>query len=343
MNTRMALTCSTYHHRQARKISLCKFIFLTVGLLAIVLRSNLLLAQTNSPQPPGSTYASSVSTGPKVGQMWTNSLGMVFKPVPGTRVLFNRYDTTVEDYRAFVQATGRKQIGGIAAIAVKINSTGRQTLAWPINPSLSWENPGFTQGPTSPAVGVSWDDAIAFCAWLTQKEQTEGKLEPKQIYRLPTDAEWTTAAGTHKYAWGDAWPPPAGSANYADECFAASLPGHDWPSIPGNDGYARTSPVGSFAANQYGLYDMGGNVWQWCMDWYLASMNSTEVRAGYPAFNKDGGGHTLKVLRGGSWRYGGPATLAIGYHDCDMPGSDKWPAGRRDRTGFRVVVVIPAS
>jgi formylglycine-generating enzyme required for sulfatase activity len=341
----MALTSSIHDVRKsadARKTSLLKIALFTGGLLTIAI-ANPLFSQTNSPPPPDSAAASGSSTGPKAGQTWTNSLGMVFKPVPGTSVLFNRYDTTVQDYRAFVDATGRQQPGGICAIAVKDNKAGQKTLAWPVNPSLSWSNPGFPQGPTYPVVGVNWNDAMAFCAWLTQKEQAEGKLGPKQNYRLPNDAEWTAAAGTHKYAWGDAWPPPAGSANYADESFAASLPGTGWPRIPGNDGYARTSPVGSFAANQYGLYDMTGNVWQWDMDWYQASMNSAEVRAGYPAFNKDGGGHTLKVLRGGSWRYGGPETLAIGYHDCDMPGggANVW-TGRRDRTGFRVVLV-PAS
>ena len=66
---------------------------------------------------PTSTPAAPI--GPQAGQTWTNTLGMVFKPVPGTDVLFNRYDTTVQDYRAFVQATGRKQPGGIYAIKVK--------------------------------------------------------------------------------------------------------------------------------------------------------------------------------------------------------------------------------
>ena len=320
---------------------------LTGGLLVIVFGLNPLFSQSNpappaTPRPPAPTSAPATAIGPQAGQTWTNSLGMVFKPVPGTNVLFNQYDTTVQDYRAFAQATGRQQPGGIYAIKPKDKGDGKHGLAWDVNPNLSWSNPGFDQGPTYPVVGVSWDDAIAYCKWLTQQELGGGKLGQQQMYRLPTDAEWSAAAGGGKYPWGDAWPPPAGTANYADESFAASMPGTGWPHIPGKDGYPRTSPVGSFAANRYGLYDMGGNVWQWCMDWYQASMNSDAVRAGYPAFNKDGGGHTYKVLRGGSWRNMTPAGFAVGYHEIDVPGGPNVPAGRRDRSGFRVVVVISA-
>ena len=328
------------------------------GLLVIDFGPNLLFSQSNpTPSAPPSapsappvappTPTPAAPIGPQAGQTWTNSLGMVFKPVPGTNVLFNQYDTTVQDYRAFVQATGREQPGGIYAIKPKYKADGSRSLAWDLDPNLSWSNPGFDQGPTHPVVGVSWDDAIAFCKWLTQQEQAGGKLGQQQMYRLPTDAEWSATAGGCKYPWGDAWPPPAGTANYADEAFAASLPGQGgtvFHHVPGNDGYPRTSPVGSFAPNQYGLYDMGGNVWQWCMDWYQASMNSDEDRAQYPAFNNDGGGKTYKVLRGGSWRNMTPEGFGVGYRERDAPGPGRpgGPDGRRDRTGFRVVVVISA-
>ncbi len=96
----MALIRSIHDLRKstgARKISLLKIALLSGGLLVIVLGPNPLFSQTNSPPPPNSAPTTDSSTSPKAGQTWTNSLGMVFKPVPGTSVLFNRYDTTVQD------------------------------------------------------------------------------------------------------------------------------------------------------------------------------------------------------------------------------------------------------
>jgi formylglycine-generating enzyme required for sulfatase activity len=197
----------------------------------------------------------------------TNSLGQVFVPVPGTSVLFCVWDTRVQDYRAFASETHRE-----------------------------WPKPDFAQEPTHPAVNVSWDDAQAFCAWLTQKEQKKGSLKANQRYRLPTDAEWSLAAGltnepagtpaekhrkvTGIYPWGRGWPPPKGSGNFADETLSAKKK-DAYRVIDGyNDGYADTSPVGAFAPNRYGLFDMGGNVWQWCDDWYDASRHGRVLRGG---------------------------------------------------------------
>ena len=175
----------------------------------------------------------------QAGQPWTNSLGMIFVPVPGTAVQFSIWDTRVQDYRAFVTATAR-----------------------------SWKKPDFEQGPTHPAVNVSWNDAKAFCAWLTGKERRAGTLNSTQEYRLPMDLEWSSAVGLGNetgrtpqarngkildaYPWGSEWPPPRGAGNYASSFNV--------------DDFLYTSPVGSFATNRFGLYDLGGNVWQWCED-----------------------------------------------------------------------------
>jgi formylglycine-generating enzyme required for sulfatase activity len=183
--------------------------------------------------------------------------------------------------------------------------------------------------------GVSWDDAQAFCAWLTKKEQTEGRLGPNQRYRLPTDAEWSVAVSLEEapggtpqskdrkipdvYLWGTQWPPPRGAGNYG----GTEARDANWPSnfsvIEGyNDGYARTSPVGSFAANKFGLCDMGGNVWQWCEDFYDGSSGA-------------------RVLRGGSFLFEGPDYLLSSYRNRGV-------AGRRlDYCGFRCVVVVGSS
>jgi eukaryotic-like serine/threonine-protein kinase len=141
---------------------------------------------------------------------------------------------------------------------------------------------GFSQGPTHPVVGVNWNDAEEFCKWLTKSERSAGDLPQDREYRLPKDEEWSAAVGLKNevgstpeekhgkielYPWDipqkrdKSWPPPAGAGNYAED----EAKNGDWPSdfqvIEGyNDGYPRTSPVGSFEANFSGLYDMGGNV-----------------------------------------------------------------------------------
>jgi predicted Ser/Thr protein kinase len=185
-----------------------------------------------SPQP---------SLGP--GQRWTNSLGMIFVPVAGTSVRFSIWDTRVQDFQAFVAATFRP----------------------------SWTRPSFEQGPTHPAVMLDWNEARRFCAWLTEKERLAGTLEPNQEYRLPTDLEWSAAVGlenevgdtpqkrdrkvTNVFPWAGAqWPPSWGVGNYSPQMNV--------------DAYDSTSPAGSFGANEFGLYDMGGNVMQWCEDFY---------------------------------------------------------------------------
>jgi formylglycine-generating enzyme required for sulfatase activity len=286
---------------------------------------------TATPKPLGISSVSPPSTtqGPLDGQPWENSLGMKFVPAGTPRVLFCIWDVRVKDFKAYAQATGYKQPGGINVMKMKIAANGSKSLAGELDPNASWEQPGFEQGPTHPVVGVSWSDAIAFCEWLTKKERGEGKLDSHQMYRLPTDAEWSTAVGNGRYPWGDAWPPPEGVGNYADQAFALSLPGIVWAVLPGNDGYPRTSPVGSFRANAYGLYDMGGNVWQWCMDWYQTSMNSDEIRKKLPALNEDG---TTKVARGASWISGDPEVLLSSSRNAGAL------ADRGDILGFRLIL-----
>ena len=216
-----------------------------------------------------------------------NSLGVKFVPAGTNGVLFSVWDVRVKDFAAFVNATGYDATDGMFSLGT---GTWKQR-------GDTWKNPGFMQTENDPVVGVSWDDAQAFCYWLTKKEQIEGRLAGNQEYRLPTDAEWFKAEGLSSiFLWGDnKWPPPPGVGNYAgSEARDAKWPS-DLTTIDGyNDGYPRTSPVGSFPANAYGLYDMGGNVWQWSEDNYTGGDSGDD--------HKLSGSNDDRALHGASWQ-----------------------------------------
>ena len=242
---------------------------------------------------------------------FVNTLGQEFVPVPGTAVLFSRWETRVKDYEAFA----------------KVNTVDR-----------SWKTQRKEQSDVAresdhPVAGVGWDEANAFCKWLTEKETAAGKLRDGARYRLPTDEEWSRAVGlasevgaTPKertgydgvdFPWGTGFPPPDGTAgNYADSAFHEQFPSAQW--VEGYaDGYATTAPVGSFPPNKYGLHDLGGNVWEWCEDLY-----------------EPGSGE--RVMRGGSWVTYGRNSMASAFRLHAEPGS-------HSGAGFRCVLAMPAS
>lgn len=242
---------------------------------------------------------------PLPDQSHENSLGMRFVSIPDSNVLYSIWETRERDYAAFVAATGH-----------------------------DWSNPG--HGPDHPAVNVSWHDAQAFCRWLTQTERAEGWLKPHQRYRLPTDAEWSLAVGLphetgdhpaakdgkirNHFPWGSTWQ-PYGSGNYRKE----------WEL----DYYDETSPVGSFMRNINGLFDLGGNAWEWVED---------EWRPGTG----------LRVLRGGSYTHPDKDHIIPNpYRYYDMAeqviGADQFyssirisrtPGNPREDIGFRVVLEV---
>ncbi len=116
---------------------------------------------------------------------------------------------------------------------------------------------------THPVIHVSWNDATAYCGWLSRKT---GKT-----YRLPTEAEWEYAAGNGskhtKFSWGNGDPEGKKGGNVADENTKEKINWADY--FKGyRGGYVYTAPVGSYDPNDFGLYDMTGNVWEWCSDWY---------------------------------------------------------------------------
>ena len=252
-------------------------------------------APTQLPPPRAQTAA-------ETRALRENSLGMKFNRVPGTRVHFSVWETRVQDYAAY------------AAASASVDPSWKEPV---------WEGTIVTPGPTHPVVNVSWFDAKAFCRWLTEKERKEGKLGADEEYRLPTDAEWSWAAGIGKregngtpddknvrlkdiYPWGRQWPPPDSVGNYDDYS--------EFRIVGFRDGFPRTAPVGNFAPNAQGLYDMGGNVWEWCEDWYDVAQ-------------------TKRVLRGGAWINHVQDFLMSTYRDRVAPGT------RYDCYGFRIVLV----
>lgn len=270
---------------------------------------------------------------------WQDSLGLKFVPVPGTSVLFAIWDTRVQDFQVFVGETGYQVTGVMWTL-------GTETIRK--KEGATWKEPGFVQGPTHPVVGVNWSDAEAFCSWLTKREHSSGVLPAELRYRLPTDAEWSIAVGLgHEdgatpeekskkisgvYPWGTQWPPPRGAGNYAGREAQNRVPLAVFAEY--EDEWIFTSPVGSFSANKYGLYDMGGNVWQWCEDRYNSTKDS-------------------RVLRGGSWDDYIDARheqLLASYRGhvswLDQIGEilPQWElGGAADNIGFRCVVATDAS
>jgi len=202
----------------------------------------------------------------------TSTLGRRFVAIPGSMALFAVHETSVADWQTFLAES-----------------------------KYEWSYlPHFEQGQDHPAVGITLQDAQTFCAWLTEKERAAQQINSAQSYRVPTQAEWDAAVGLLRmrkpdttvddkfadertFPWGLQWPPPPKTANLADQ----EIPGHE-------DGFPFTAPVGSFKPSAEGLYDLSGNVWEWCWD--------PDIRA-----------EQTGVLRGGSWAYFRPECLASAY------------------------------
>ncbi len=149
-----------------------------------------------------------------------------------------------------------------------------------------------------PVETVSWNDAVAYCAELSTRERNAGRLPAGYVYRLPTQAEWEYAcrAGTTTaFHYGPSL--RSGMANfYGYYEYDASIGSTHNPS---GIYLGRTTSVGSYAPNAWGLYDMHGNVWEWCQDWYSGNLPGGSVTD--PKGPSTG---SNRVIRGGSWYYG---------------------------------------
>jgi formylglycine-generating enzyme required for sulfatase activity len=154
----------------------------------------------------------------------------------------------------------------------------------------------FTNDMNQPVECVSWSDASSYCALLTTREQQSGRLPNGFVYRLPTEAEWEyccRAGSSTSFSWGN---DPSQLVHYAwywDNSGSTNSPnGYTYYF---NGKYFTTQPVGTRQPNPWGLYDMYGNVWEWCRDWHGAYPTGTVTDPTGPASG------TFRVIRGGSW------------------------------------------
>ncbi len=236
---------------------------------------------------------------------YTNSLGMTFMPVKS--FMASAFETRVKDYAAFL-------------------ASGPEGIEPP--------NVDFEQGPDHPVAGVNLPEARAFCAWLTTEERRLGRIEEFHTYRLPRDLEWSAMAGletedgatpeirdvrkvSDHFPWGDQWPPPEKSGNFADltarGTVPAVLPGYD-------DTYEKTSPVGSFPPNPYELHDLSGNVWEWIDEPFSGTGDAESA---------------LYFVRGGGWSSSQKNELLTSYRKALRP---QYKRGGGEH-GFRCLLV----
>ncbi len=173
----------------------------------------------------------------------------------------------------------------------------------------SWRNPGFPQDERHPVVNVTWNDAVALCEWLSRREGLH--------YRLPSEAEWEFAcrAGTtSRYHSGDDPEELVTVANLFDAACRPLFGQWEKFAVLASDGFAFTAPVGSLRPNSLGLYDMHGNVWEWCADWYADDYYRNSP-VDDPAGPESG---DLRVRRGGSW-HSWPLYLRSSYRNWNAP------------------------
>ena len=205
-----------------------------------------------------------------------------------------------------------------------------ETPWWVFTPGANWQHP---EGPNSsiakrmdhPVVQVSYRDALQYCKWVGG--------------RLPTEAEWERAARGglegKTFVWGDEERP---KGKFMANHWQGEFPGHD----TGEDGFTQTSPVGSFAANGFNLYDMAGNVWEFTVDWYDPELyQAAAVAEALPplkGYDPAGTGYGQRALRGGSWLC--DQAYCFRFRPSARQGVDELTA--TNHTGFRVVWDDPA-
>src|SRR3984893_11529107 len=194
-----------------------------------------------------------------------------------------KFDVTRDEYAQFVAETNRPDPD---------SCTTNNPSGGFMDTKGNWHSPGFPQTGRDPVVCVNWDDAQAYVAWLSAKTG--------HVYRLPTEAEreYAARAGTTTARYGSDNPAEfCRYSNVGDLDYSEQHPGDSEVNRACRDGYAFTSPVGSFPPNQFGLYDMLGNVMDWTEDCWNANYSGAPTDGTAWQFGDCG----RRVVRGGSW------------------------------------------
>src|SRR5262249_5940693 len=225
-----------------------------------------------------------------LAKAFTNSLGMKFMPIPAGKFTmgspqkeidhwlklkvdqWTRDHLTAETAEHEVKVTQPFYMGATEVTVGQFREFVTQRK-YQVGDER-WEKPGFDQGEDHPVVFVTWQNAVDFCTWLSEKESTK--------YRLPTEAEWEYSCRAGK-----------GETKYCFGNEEAELAKYAWYRV--NSG-GKTHPVAKLKANDWGLFDMHGNAWEWCQDNYDPDYYSHS-----PKQNPPGGTGGDRVFRGGAW------------------------------------------
>ena len=221
---------------------------------------------------------------------YKNSIGMEFVRIPAGEFTMGS-PSNEKDRRGDEGPQHRVRIATALYMAATEVTNQQYRLFKREHDSKSFEGTNLN-ADAQPAVYVSWEDARAFCAWLSRKDGI--------AYGLPTEAQWEYAcrAGSRgRCFWGESERGAGACANVADRTAKRKWP--SWAVFDTDDGYALTAPVGNYAANAYGLYDMIGNVWEWCADWYESGYYGKSPTDD-PSGPRSG---SARVFRGGGWGF----------------------------------------
>ena len=223
-------------------------------------------------------------------------------------------EVSVGEFRRFIRATNYHTEAEQGVEKKGCFAYGSRENTWAYRADRNWDNPGFSQTEKHPVVCVSWNDIQKYIGWLNR--QTTGG------YRLPTEAEWSYAArgGTQTaFSWGN--------AADARACSYANVNDKNWAQeFPCNDGYKFTAPIGTYSPNDFGLYDMTGNAFEWTCSEFNEAYSGVKTRC---LSNNGSNNGAFLVARGGSF-FNESRWLRLGARIGVKP----WERG--DYGGFRL-------